>query len=128
RRPTAPRGDGKALPAARAEGSDGDAAHHPDPGAEEEVEGRAAGRIDDGGRAGFSRAGDSTGGQGNLAARFPFGLYHVGSASRRCVMRRPLSCLIALVLLSFTARVPATADEPLHIIAFGAHPDDCDIR
>jgi len=43
-------------------------------------------------------------------------------------MRRPLSCLIALVLLSFTARVPATADEPLHIIAFGAHPDDCDIR
>jgi LmbE family N-acetylglucosaminyl deacetylase len=43
-------------------------------------------------------------------------------------MRRSLYLLIALVLLSFTTRAPATADEPLRIIAFGAHPDDCDIR
>jgi LmbE family N-acetylglucosaminyl deacetylase len=41
---------------------------------------------------------------------------------------RLLSCVIALVLASFTSRAPAAADEPLHIIAFGAHPDDCDIR
>jgi LmbE family N-acetylglucosaminyl deacetylase len=33
-----------------------------------------------------------------------------------------------LVLSSAILAVPSTADEPLHIIAFGAHPDDCDIR
>lgn len=43
-------------------------------------------------------------------------------------MRRVLSCLIPFLLFSFGARGPAAADEPLHIIAFGAHPDDCDIR
>jgi hypothetical protein len=37
-------------------------------------------------------------------------------------------CSCLLVLSSAFLSVPLTADEPLHIIAFGAHPDDCDIR
>ena len=36
------------------------------------------------------------------------------------------SCL--LVLSSALLSAPLGADEPLRIIAFGAHPDDCDIR
>ena len=36
------------------------------------------------------------------------------------------SCL--LVLSSALLSAPLRADEPLRIIAFGAHPDDCDIR
>jgi len=37
-------------------------------------------------------------------------------------------CSCLLVLSSAFLSAPLTADEPLHIIAFGAHPDDCDIR
>ncbi len=37
-------------------------------------------------------------------------------------------CSCLLVLSSTLLSAPLGADEPLHIIAFGAHPDDCDIR
>ncbi len=37
-------------------------------------------------------------------------------------------CSCLLVLSSVLLSAPLGADEPLHIIAFGAHPDDCDIR
>src|SRR6476646_4445348 len=39
-------------------------------------------------------------------------------------------CSRALLVLALVAGwLPSsTADEPLRIIAFGAHPDDCDIR
>ncbi len=39
--------------------------------------------------------------------------------------RSVMSALAALLLMS---AFPAAAQEPLRIIAFGAHPDDCDIR
>jgi len=41
--------------------------------------------------------------------------------------RHRLSLLAPLALLALLAQ-PAQAQEPLRIIAFGAHPDDCDIR
>jgi LmbE family N-acetylglucosaminyl deacetylase len=37
-------------------------------------------------------------------------------------------CSCLLVLSSALLSAPLGADEPLRIIAFGAHPDDCDIR
>ena len=35
---------------------------------------------------------------------------------------------LALIALLILIALPARAQEPLRIIAFGAHPDDCDIR
>ena len=42
--------------------------------------------------------------------------------------RRVRSTLLALAALLALASSSAQAQEPLRIIAFGAHPDDCDIR
>jgi LmbE family N-acetylglucosaminyl deacetylase len=45
-------------------------------------------------------------------------------------MRPLLSCAvwIGVVVIGAGTAAPALAQEPLRIIAFGAHPDDCDIR
>lgn len=42
--------------------------------------------------------------------------------------RHALLAALALLAPLATAVAPAAAQEPLRIIAFGAHPDDCDIR
>ena len=39
-------------------------------------------------------------------------------------MRRLLWSAVA----ALCASVPAAADEPLRIICFGAHPDDCELK
>ena len=36
--------------------------------------------------------------------------------------------LLWYTFLALAATVPATADEPLRIICFGAHPDDCELK
>jgi LmbE family N-acetylglucosaminyl deacetylase len=46
---------------------------------------------------------------------------------RGCHRITRFALLAPLALLALLAR-PALAQEPLRIIAFGAHPDDCDIR
>src|SRR4051812_36600689 len=50
------------------------------------------------------------------------------AATMEVWMLRRCTLIVTGSIVLFTAATIAAQDEPLRIIAFGAHPDDCDIR
>ena len=50
------------------------------------------------------------------------------TATMEVPMLRTCVFIASSSLVLFSAAAVAAQDQPLRIIAFGAHPDDCDIR